>query len=339
MRATVRSAASAAAAIAAASSGVRSASARRASVPSASAAATSRAGPPLEAASAGSRPRCPYRRRSAPKPTGPSPWTPARTAQASRSSIPGVDGAVGPCAGVRASSAWCEAAPIGPSTPTPSISAPRRRRAARRPADTRPPRRGGRARPPRRRRGRRSSGRRAAAAPCRGRWLVRARASDHDPPFRARPQAARLAQSPAGEPAVERAARPVRRDATRGRDPGGDDGRALRVRPANERHRRDARHRDPQVDPVAERAGDASLVALRHAASGRRSGRSDVPAKPHGHGFIAATSWNRAGKVVARPARDDRHAAFLERLAERLEDVAVELGQLVEEQHALVGAG
>ena len=33
-------------------------------------------------------------------------------------------------------------------------------------------------------------------------------------------------------------------------------------------------------------------------------GRSDDPAKPHGHGFIAATSWKRAGNVVARPARE-----------------------------------
>jgi hypothetical protein len=31
--------------------------------------------------------------------------------------------------------------------------------------------------------------------------------------------------------------------------------------------------------------------------------RSEAPANPHGHGFIAAMSWNRAGKVVVRPAR------------------------------------
>ena len=32
--------------------------------------------------------------------------------------------------------------------------------------------------------------------------------------------------------------------------------------------------------------------------------RSELPANPHGHGFIAATSWNRAGKIVARPTRE-----------------------------------
>ena len=37
--------------------------------------------------------------------------------------------------------------------------------------------------------------------------------------------------------------------------------------------------------------------------TGHLHGRSDAPAKPHGHGFIAATSWKRAGNVVARPAR------------------------------------
>ena len=28
-----------------------------------------------------------------------------------------------------------------------------------------------------------------------------------------------------------------------------------------------------------------------------------MPANPHGHGFMAATSWNRAGKIAARPTR------------------------------------
>ena len=107
--------------------------------------------------------------------------------------------------------------------------------------------------------------------------------------------------------------------------------------PPDERARGDPRHRDPQVDPVAERARDPSLIALGYA---RRAGaRADptMPAKPHGHGFIAATSWNRAGKRRRPAGPGDRDAALLERLAERLEDVAIELGQLVEEQDALVG--
>ena len=58
-----------------------------------------------------------------------------------------------------------------------------------------------------------------------------------------------------------------------------------------------------EVDPVAQRTRDASLVSLgtvpgqAHGALGRaRRSRT-------GTGCMAATSWNRAGKLVARPAR------------------------------------
>ena len=63
------------------------------------------------------------------------------------------------------------------------------------------------------------------------------------------------------------------------------------------------------------------------------------PANPHGHGFIAAMSWKRAGKVVDPAGPGDDHALVLERLAERLEDVPVELGQLVEEEDPVIGPG
>ena len=218
------------------------------------------------------------------------------------------------------------------------VSAPGRPRAARRPADTRRLRRGDRARPPRRPRDRRSSVRPAAGVPCRGHSLVRARA---------RTTTRRSARGPRRH--ASRSRRPVRRplseplvrsvgDATRGGDPGGDDGRALRVRPANEGHRRDARHRDPQVDPVAERAGDASLVPLRHL---RRAGARTIR-RP---GEAARAGVHRRDQLEPRreagrsPGPRDGHAARLHRLPERLQDVTVELGQLVEEQHALVGAG
>ena len=36
---------------------------------------------------------------------------------------------------------------------------------------------------------------------------------------------------------------------------------------------------------------------------GQRQRPASSPANPHGHGFIAATSWKRA-KVVARPTRE-----------------------------------
>ena len=64
-----------------------------------------------------------------------------------------------------------------------------------------------------------------------------------------------------------------------------------------------ARHGDPQVDAVAERARDPPLVSLRDARPGTGTPVRASPANPHGHGFIAATSWKRAGKIVARPTR------------------------------------
>ena len=64
-----------------------------------------------------------------------------------------------------------------------------------------------------------------------------------------------------------------------------------------------------------------------------------MPANPHGQGFIAATSWKRAGKD-RRPAHPrDRDPTVLHRLAERLEDITAEFRQLVEEEDALVRQG
>ena len=50
-----------------------------------------------------------------------------------------------------------------------------------------------------------------------------------------------------------------------------------------------------------------------------------------------ATSMKRVGKSAARWRADDRDAAVLERLAQRLERVRANSEQLVEEQHAVVG--
>ena len=72
---------------------------------------------------------------------------------------------------------------------------------------------------------------------------------------------------------------------------------------------------------------------------GQLHARSADPSWPHGHGFIAATSVNRAGNDLAPADPDDGHAPVLERLAQRLEHVAAELGQLVAHEHALVGEG
>ena len=58
---------------------------------------------------------------------------------------------------------------------------------------------------------------------------------------------------------------------------------------------------------------------------------------PHGHGFVAATSRKRVGKIARALAAHDGDAAVLQRLAQRLQRRARELGQLVEEQDAVVG--
>jgi hypothetical protein len=57
-------------------------------------------------------------------------------------------------------------------------------------------------------------------------------------------------------------------------------------------------------------------------------------ARVHGRNELEARGQDHR---ASRP--DDRDPALLERLAQRLEDIPAELGQLVEEQHALVGAG
>ena len=60
------------------------------------------------------------------------------------------------------------------------------------------------------------------------------------------------------------------------------------------------------------------------------------PSNPHGHGLAAATSVNRAGNSTDAAAARDHHPAVLERLAQTLDGVAAELGELVQEQHAVV---
>ena len=60
------------------------------------------------------------------------------------------------------------------------------------------------------------------------------------------------------------------------------------------------------------------------------------PRWPQGQGFIAATSWKRAGSRSALRTRAIVTDALFERLPQRLERAAPELGQLVEEQDAVV---
>ena len=60
------------------------------------------------------------------------------------------------------------------------------------------------------------------------------------------------------------------------------------------------------------------------------------PRAPHGHRFIVATSWKRAGKTARPAARATADLAVLDRLAQRLERRALELGELVEHEDSPV---
>ncbi len=87
-----------------------------------------------------------------------------------------------------------------------------------------------------------------------------------------------------------------------------------------------------QVNPVQQRAGNAAQVILnlpRRAA--RLAGHFAVGCRVHGrHQHELGGKCHRA-----RRARD-RHLALFERLAHRFQHAAFELGQLVQEQNAVV---
>jgi hypothetical protein len=102
--------------------------------------------------------------------------------------------------------------------------------------------------------------------------------------------------------------------------------------------REDVRHRDPQVDPVPERAGHSVGVALddtlRAAALPAVRARVATRARVHRRDELEPRGERRGP-----PDPRDRHPPLLERLSERLEHVPPELGELVEEQDAVVGLG
>src|SRR3954447_19946305 len=90
---------------------------------SAAAASTMRSGPPGDDASSRIATPLPQRSRRIPKPTGPSPKTPARTAHASRSSSLGSWAGGGTAAAGASLAVPVTSAPTGPAVPTPSTSA------------------------------------------------------------------------------------------------------------------------------------------------------------------------------------------------------------------------
>ena len=120
-------------------------------------------------------------------------------------------------------------------------------------------------------------------------------------------------------------------------DPARDSRRVLRVGGADEHRCRRARHRHPQVEPVPQRPRDPPRVAIDLA--------DRAPATILGHrpGEPARARVHRSHELEAcREGHDpagprDGDPALLQRLTERLEDVPIELGQLVEEKHALMG--
>ena len=84
-------------------------------------------------------------------------------------------------------------------------------------------------------------------------------------------------------------------------------------------------------------SGPDSLFRYSWTRSGRQTHRrTPSPSNPHGHGLAAATSVNRAGNSTDPTARVIDDAAVLERLPQSLDGVATELGELVEEQDAVV---
>ena len=266
-----------------------------------------------------SRPRgSPGRSRSAArraaKPTGPRPWALVRAVQASRSVAYG--SAVG---SIRAASGRVRAPLAGRRGRRPTPSAPARRpdpehqdasASAARVAGERIPRRlveMGRLhaldRP-----GRRSFARPAAAVPCPDRSPARPRRGRRRGPRRGDSRQA-APERTAPQPTVQAAAI-ERRPSPRRRDAGRDHGRPSGSRVGDDGRGGHPRHRDPQVDPVAQRPGHPPPVALdvagrapaRPPARARRT-RTDTGSsrRPAGSGPETSSS-DRPGRSTTRPS-------------------------------------
>src|SRR5215211_1690839 len=98
---------------------------------------------------------------------------------------------------------------------------------------------------------------------------------------------------------------------------------------------REAWHVDEEVHPVEQRARDASLVAFDLA----RRAPANPPSVPRitaGAGVHGAKQRHPRGIGERRGHPRDRHLPILQRLAQGLERRPTELGQLVEEKHAVV---
>ena len=125
-------------------------------------------------------------------------------------------------------------------------------------------------------------------------------------------------------------------DRPRRGDAGANLGTSLRCRRQHEVGGGDSGNFDLQIDAVEQRAGDARLVALDatapHAAGIAWLAGAAAAAGIH-RGDELNAGW--VGDAVIGPR--DHGLAGLERLAQRIEHLRVELRQLVEKQHAEMG--
>jgi hypothetical protein len=190
-------------------------------------------------------------------PTGPRPSTQVRTAQASRSEMPAT------LAGGPAASARAPVAPIGPSTPTPSTSG---RLGIGQPLVGRPE--------PgslievclrddffgRQVRDRPGHAQEPLGAPPAGSFQI---GELDDATFSRSRQRAGRSEEAAGETTVQQPRRPIERTGPGRGDPRRHDLRAFRIPATDKRERGNPGHRHPQVDPVAQRTRDPTLVSLR----------------------------------------------------------------------------
>jgi len=95
-------------------------------------------------------------------------------------------------------------------------------------------------------------------------------------------------------------------------------------------------HVHVQIDPVQQRSRDARLIGP-HASRRARAAPARISQAPAGAGVHRRDELKASRQ--ADPAAHPRHGDLpvFEGLAQRLEDVALELGQLVQEEHAIVG--
>ena len=98
---------------------------------------------------------------------------------------------------------------------------------------------------------------------------------------------------------------------------------------------RERAHRDVQVDPIEQGAGDPAGVA-RALPRVAGAGPPRVARETAGAGIARRDEQHVAGKDAGAADANDRDRSFLERLADRLERVAPELRKLVEEEDAAV---